>query len=462
MKNENQSKKQSKKSKLAQAVAIVALIVLGSCDDFLTIEPRETISDELAIVDKTSLNTALRGAYRSLGDGGYYGGTYVLLGFVPSGNIEYQVFNNLQDLNFLPEDGSFQSAWSGIYKTINIANHIIAKAPDIIDVNLTAQDKDRILGEAHFIRALAYFDLARAFGGVPLKLSPTLDINEDGNVSRSSVAETYAQVLSDLQSAEGLLPAAVNRIRANQHTVRALRARYHLYNQEWNEAVTYASSVIDLSSQYKLIAPFDGWFKNGVIQTNESILEIAFSPQNTNGLRTPMSLLSRGGEYRFRPTNEVVDALKKSSFGGARLALLDSTKQSNTTSYAGSLYYRSPATDPSYILRIAEQYLIRAEAKAQLDDLTGAAEDLNAVRSRANLAPIEAISKEQILDAILDERRFEFLWEAHRYFDLVRTGKLKQEIELLKPNLTITPKLNVFPIPSNEVILGGLTQNSGY
>src|SRR5688500_14392831 len=158
-------------------ILIIATIVLTSCDDYLSIEPKESISDELAIVDKTSLNTALRGAYRSLGSGGYYGGTYVLLGFVPSGNVEYQVFNNLQDLNFLSEDGSFQSAWSAIYETINIVNHIIEKAPGVSDVSLSTDERNKIIGEAHFIRALAYFDLARGFGGVPIKLTPTTDLS---------------------------------------------------------------------------------------------------------------------------------------------------------------------------------------------------------------------------------------------------------------------------------------------
>ena len=113
-------------------------------------------------------------------------------------------------------------------------------------------------------------------------------------------------------------------------------------------------------------------------------------------------------------------------------------------------------------MRIAEQYLIRAEARAQLDDLSGAIEDLNLIRNRSNLQNTTAGTKEEILDAILEERRFEFLWETHRYFDLTRTDKLDEEIETLKPNLTITPKLNLFPIPSNEVILGGLEQNPGY
>lgn len=461
-KNTDQPRRRKYKWLSGHAAFLVILLFLSACDDFLTIEPRQSISDQLAIVDESSLNTALRGAYRSLGSGGYYGGTYVLLGFVPSGNVEYQVFNNLQDLNFLPEDGSFQGAWSAIYETINITNHIIEKAPGVTDVNLSADEKNKILGEAHFIRALAYFDLARGFGGVPIKLTPTADLSVDANLSRSTLEQTYQQVLSDLEKSEGLLSGSVNRVRATRHTVWALKARYYLYTQNWEKAIEYATLVIDLSANYQLTAPFKNWFKEGVTQTNESILEIAFSPQNTNGLRTPMSLLANGGEYRFRPTDNIVSTLKNNVTGGDRIALLDSAKQSGTTLYAGSLYYRSPATDPSYILRIAEQYLIRAEAKAQLNDLSGAIEDLNAVRDRAGLSGTPAVTQGEILDAILEERRLEFLWEAHGYFDLARTNKLKEKIEALKPNLTITPKLNLFPIPSNEVILGKLEQNPGY
>jgi len=305
--------------------------VLSACDNYLTVEPKESISDELAISDELSLQTALRGAYRSLGSGGYYGGTYVQLGFVPSGDVVYQVFNNLHELNFLPEDGAFQGAWSAIYRTINIANHIIEKTPAISDVNLTNAEKDQILGEAHFIRGLAYFDLGRAFGGVPIKLKPTTDLSADAGIARSSLEETYQQVLSDLNLAESLLPARVNRIRATKAAATALKARLYLYNHQWENAIDAATSVIDQSGDYHLAAPFTSWFKNGVTQVEESIFEIAFSPQNENGLRTPMSLLARGGEYRYRPNDALVSILRNRETGGDRLALLDSATQSGTT-----------------------------------------------------------------------------------------------------------------------------------
>lgn len=437
-------------------------LVFNSCEDQLEIEPLASISDESAIIDERSLETAVRGAYRSLGSNGYYGGDYTLQGFVPSGNVVYQVFNNLQDLNFLPEDGSFQSSWNAIYNTINITNNIIAKEPTIADPKLTKQERNKLLGEAHFIRALAYFDLVRAFGGVPLKLAPTSGINNESQLQRSSLEETYQQVLDDLSIAEELLPDEINRVRATQSTAWALSARVHLYLGNWQQAIQYASQVIELNEAYEPTVPFESWFSNGAVQTKESIFELAFSPQNTNGLRTPMSLQARGGEYRFRPSDEMVNTLNQFELGGTRLSLLDSVTQSGTTLYAGALYYRSPATDPIYVLRIAELYLIRAEALAQVNDLEGALSDLNLIRNRASLPDSGATTQSEILDAILEERRLEFLWEGHRYFDLIRTGKLEEEIERLKPNLDITPKQNLFPIPANEVIIGGLEQNPGY
>ncbi|NGF56472.1 RagB/SusD family nutrient uptake outer membrane protein [Parapedobacter sp. SGR-10] len=448
--------RKKKEQSIIVCILITGLLAVSSCSGFLDIEPKANVSDESTIVDRASLNTALRGVYRTLAD--YYG-NYTRLGFVPSGNVVYQVFNNTAELNFLPEDADFGSTWSAIYRTINAANHIIEKAPGITDVNLSEADKNTALGEAHFIRALAYFDLARAFGGVPLKLTPTTDAVIDGKIPRSSLADTYAQVLTDLEAAENLLPAnvTVNRIRATRHSVWALRARYHLYNKQWGDAIKYATDVINLNANYELLAPFSVWFKNNVVQTRESIFELAFSAQNPNSsLRTTMTLLSKGGEYRFRPTDDVVNFLLNPSTGGGRVAFLDSEVQGGVTQYAGSLYYRSPATDPIYVLRIAEQYLIRAEAKAQLGgtELQGAIHDLNAVRNRAALLGTDAVTQEEVLAAILEERRFEFLWEAHRYYDLTRTGKLKEEIERLKPNLTITNRHYFFPIPIGEIVLG--------
>ena len=441
---------------------IVLTVMLIGCDNFLEIAPKEAVAEEFAIVDKTSLNTAIRGAYRALGAPNYYGEGYVNLGFVPTGDVIYNVADNLSDLNFRSTDAAFGGPWAAIYSTINVANHIIEKAPTISDANLADTERNVIIGEAHFIRALAYFDLARGWGGVPIKLTPTNNPDVGDGIPRSTQEQVYELVASELQRAEELLPETVNRIRATKYTAWALQARLALYRQQWEQAINHASKLIALTDAYGLIEPFATWFLNGAVQTRESIFEIAFSAQNPNGLRTRMSLLAKGGEYRYRPGDAVVNTLRSPKTGGDRIALLDSARQGGVTQYAGALYYRSPATDPSYVLRIAEQYLIRAEAYAHLEQLKEAAADLNRVRRRAKLDPIAAETQSALLDAILEENRLEFLWEAHRYFDLSRTGRLKEQVEALKPNLRIESHLERFPIPVDEVILGGLEQNPNY
>lgn len=449
--------------KLCATFVLFVSFLLQSCDSFLQVDPKEAIDEDLAITNKSSLETAIRGLYRSLGDNAYYGESYVNLGFVPSGDVIYNVNDNLSNFNFRADASEFANVWAGIYSTINVANNIIYAAPLIQDVNLSDELRDQILGEAHFIRALAYFDLARGWGGVPLKTTPTVDISQDTDIDRSSLEQTYAFVLEELEEAERLLPETLNRIRATKYTVWALKSRFYLYNKNWEKAEEYASEVIKLSGNYELLSPFSSWFRNGVVQTRESIFELSFSAQNPSGLRTRMSLLSNGGEYRYKPADPVVNVLRDPVSGGGRVALLDSATQSGVKQYAGALYYRSPATDPSYVLRLAEQHLIRAEARTYNEDYLGARDDINAVRGRADLEPIPTgKEKEELLDIILEERRLEFLWEAHRYFDLTRTGRLKEKIAILKPNLDIKDHFSLFPIPINEVELGGLAQNPDY
>src|SRR5690606_13340391 len=140
---------------------------------------------------------------------------------------------------------------------------------------------------------------------------------------------------------------------------------------------------------------------------------------NPNGLRQRLSLLARGGEHRLKPADPVIATLRNPNTGGSRINLLDSATHNGVTQYAAALYYRSTATEPAYVLRVAEQYLIRAEARAYNEDYLGARDDINAVRERADLALIPTGKPQsELLDIILEERRLEFLWEAHRYFDL--------------------------------------------
>ena len=172
---------------------------------------------------------------------------------------------------------------------------------------------------------------------------------------------------------------------------------------------------------------------------------------------------TKGGTYRYAPNDRFVELLNNPAVSGGRSALIGSVTQGGTTIWFGDLYYRLPATDPAYIFRIAELYLIRAEARAHLNDIDGAVNDLNEIRDRAGIADYTTDSQEDILEAIENERRVEFAFEAHRWFDLARTGRAKAVLEALDPNTKVADYELVFPIPITQIQLDtNLEQNDGY
>lgn len=457
--------------KIKYIMYVIIALSLSSCEKFLTVDPVNAVSDLTPIYDKGSSETALRGVYRQLGAAGYYGETYVILGYFPSGDITNLTTGggaNLVNVNYRTDEVLFNTAWTAIYDVINRANHVIAKVPAVQDPLLTQVLKDKYVGEAKFIRALAYFDLARAWGGVQLFLEPTTSIEDRPQIKRSSLDDTYNQVLNDLIDAENLLPDEVNRIRATKRTVWALRARLHLYRGQWEQAEEYATKLIEKTADYTLLRPYSAWFANNVVGTRESIFELEFSALNPSAIRSQMQHPTNGGTYRYAPNDRFVQLLNDPNIGGGRSALIKSVTQSGTTIWFGNLYYRLPATDPAYIFRIAEMYLIRAEARAQRDNLSvldGALADLNEVRDRAGLLPSAAVIKPDVLLAIEEERRYEFAFEAHRWFDLARTGRAKAVLEALDPNTVVSDHEYVFPIPVAQLQLDPnleKDQNKGY
>ena len=437
----------------------LSTLVLVSCKKFLDVEPVDSVSDGQTIVDKTSAETATRGLYRALSADGYYGVTFQSIGYLSGDNVQWtgsqSIVQQFISHNVRSDNANIASAWSAIYATINRANHIIAKVPNVTDPLLTDALKNQLTGEGYFVRALAYFDLVRTWGGVQLALTPTNSATDKNGIQRSSVADTYAQVLSDLNAAEPLLPETTNRYRATKKTVWALRARYHLYQKEWALAESYATKLIGDGTNYNLVKPYSAFFANNVVATPESVFELSYSTTYTNGHRNQWQPPANNGTRQWAPSDAFLNLVNDATIGGNRSTLVAKTAQGL---WYGNLYYRSPATDPAYVLRIAEQYLIRAEARAQQKNLPGALADLNAVRSRAGLAGSTAVSQDDILLAIENERRIEFAFEPHRWFDLVRTDRAAAVLGVSDKN-----KL-VLPVPATEVLIEGssLDQNIGY
>jgi len=265
-------------------------------------------------------------------------------------------------------------------------------------------------------------------------------------------------VLSDLNAADSLmsLPTTQNPVRANKETAWALKARYYLYQQDWVDAEAYASQVLADVTNYQLLTPYSSWFQQAsAVATRESVFELSYNATYQNGSRSNWQPPANGGTRQWAPGDSIVALLNNPLIGGGRSALV---AQTSTGLWYGNLFYRSPATDPSYIIRIAEVYLIRAEARAEQNELTGALSDLNAVRARSGLAGSTDSAQPAILLDIENENRVEFALEPHRWFDLVRTGRAQAELGIADPSQLL------YPIPINEITLsnGVLTQNPGY
>ena len=169
---------------------------------------------------------------------------------------------------------------------------------------------------------------------------------------------------------------------------------------------------------------------------------------------------ANGGRHEWAPSDSIVTLLGNSSIGGTRKALYkDLSTTTNPKFYVGYLYWRTTGDDPTYILRIAEQYLIRAEARAKKStpDLSGALSDLNAIRSRATIPTLSGVTLADVILAIERENRVEFAFEGHRWFDLTRTKRAGAVL-----GVTDTRKW-IFPIPYNDLQADkDLIQNPSY
>ncbi|SEA02421.1 SusD family protein [Arachidicoccus rhizosphaerae] len=426
-------------------IVFTLAIYTSSCNKFLAITPTNAVSDQIAITDSASASNALRGNYRTLADGlsSFY--FDVLL----SGNDILYTQSSAYSLQFLyhtltSDNDDLGTIWANEYAVINQANFILSKVPDL--QNISDKYKSQILGEAYFLRGIAYFNLARTFGNVQLFLKPTLEVSDKYGVSQSPKDEVLNQVLNDLNDAISLLPDVLNRNRATKKSAIALRSRLFLYLDNWDAAEKDASSVISDSSNYKLVYPYSLFYTSS--DNSEIIFEASYSLNYPNGM---YSGWKSGGNYR--PNDSIISLLNDPEVGGSRKSLL--TKSGNTI--LGNLYPSSNGTDPIPLIRVAELFLIRAEARAHLGNYVGAFSDLNKVRSRADLPNIAVSNNSIIYDYLEKEGRVEFALEPYRWFNLVRTGRAASVLNVSEAFRYL------FPIPTSEIQADkSLIQNPGY
>ncbi len=448
----------NKKHKIVTVLILLVFAVTSCQKTFLDATSEATISDVNAIVDSSSAYNALTGVYDGLQNSDYYGGDgFAAAAFLSGGDglwvgtLNY--YNNFTQHTYSADNTLLYRIWSTIYSVVNRANNVITKVPALSTQQLSTASKNTYVGEAYFIRALAFFDLARLWGNVPLVEIPVSDVSDVTGIKQSTRSEVFTKVVADLENAVTLLPSGVNRNRITQNTAYAFLARVYLYQENWEKAEEYASKIIN-NNNYSLVS----WstILSGT-KTNESIFELVFSSSDQSAHYGTWSSVN----YRNQlcPNKGLYTLLHTDSIGGLRSALVtDNSSSAVSNYYVQNLYWRTDGSNPTYVFRLAEQYLIREEARARKSspDISGAYADLNSVRARAGISNRSISSINFLLNDILQERRVEFALEPQRWFDLIRFGKTA-DVSVSDANKLI------YPIPYNDLQADGdLVQNPGY
>lgn len=398
--------------------------------------------------------------------------------FLGSTADEFRNYTEYADLrqvyvnNIYPNNDMMVSyLWNNIYNYIYMANSILEGLN--ASSSVSAQVKQQLMGEATFMRAFLHFYLVNIYGDVPLVT--TTDYMNNSRLSRSSVEQVYDQVIKDLKEAQRILhPAYVDkdgttaideRVRPNKAAATALLARVYLYRRDWANAQAEATKLINDMANYQLPDPANAFLKN----STETIW--ALQPNANFGTPTPegryFTLTSAPDPGTFNCV--AISSSLRNTFetGDKRETLWLGQFGTDTFAAKYKIYTEAPPVkEYSIVLRLAEQYLIRAEARTMLNDIDGAQDDLNEVRRRAGLRNTTASTQDTLLDAIMQERRVEFFVEwGHRWMDLNRTGKIDEVMEMatpLKGGIWKTEGKR-YPIPHADRLNNpNLSQNPGY
>lgn len=458
--------------KLTKRVNRFTILILGiglfGCTDFVEVgPPKNILVSETVFDDPATVESALANIYFKMREQGMVSGNFGLttgLG-IYSDELDYYGFDTgysqLYLHNVLPSNDVITGWWSQAYNLIYSANDVIKGVEN--SRNLTAMEKDRFTGQALFVRCYTYSLLTALYGDVPY--ITVTDYSENNVAVRTPDAKVNENILSDLLLATDLLEGAditsEERVVPDQWAAKALLARMYLKAENWEQAASMATELIDnfmletnLTNVFLKESPETIWqLKDGENPKNTQIanqLIIRFIPGQTYSLTDGLSAAFETDDLRkifWTDTLSDTDNAITLRFANKYKATLIETE---------SLEY-------SILFRLAEQYLIRAEARARSGDISGAILDLNTIRNRAGLPDTNVDTQDELMDAILQERRVElFTEQGLRWFDLKRTGNAGDALSTIKMNWKPTDIL--LPVPETELEINPnlLPQNPGY
>jgi hypothetical protein len=471
-------------------LAITLLIICGfssACKKLIVIpeNPPNQIPESAVFADSTDVMSAMAGVYN--GFGAASGVTSFLSGQITeitglsgdelSATQAYdQATIDLENNNMKADNNYPLQLWSGAYGTANLYQVNACLVGINASTGISPALKKQLIAELKVVRALYYFNLVNLFGGVPIVVST--NYTATAKLPRATVEQIYAQVIADLTDAQSNIspdyPSA-GKARPNLLTVKALFAKVYLYRGQWQKAADMASDVIS-SGNYTLETDLNNVFLTG---SSEAIWQLPANgifqeqtPEARDFLPYPYS---PGSTPNYQVTDFLRNAFEANDPRKGQWINVTQVQTGATT--FDNLYYpykykdwdNTAATKEDYmVLRLGEQYLIRAEALAELGNIGGAVVDLNTIRTRARGATTAlpayqpTISQADCLAAVMHERQVELFCEwGNRWFDLKRSATINTVLGSEKPGWKATDAL--YPIPRAQIQLNpSLTQNPGY
>lgn len=434
-------------------IAAVSILALTSCDDFLDMQPTNSGNASGAIKTVEDAQVAINGLMSEMTSSTYYGRNFLLYGDVKGGDLTIysagRGLDGLYSFNHAPTYGNFSAFWSQIYKCVLQANTLIANIEDLEEAG-TDEDFSYIKGEALSLRALFYFDLVRLYGlpynynkdayGVPNITEP---ISATAQPGRATVAENYAQIISDLTEGAALMSSDKQPKDGyfSYYANLALQAKVKLYMEDYEGALAAAKEVIE-SGKYSTYSNED-WANSWSKQFDtESIFELGITPEESDlgsyslGYYLMQYGQLKGAQGWFLASDYFLERLGQDP-EDVRWEVMDNDeyyvdfeierkgacyKYLGGTSMPGDGKSTITAVNIK-IIRLSEVYLIAAEAALHSSAGAAVAADyLNEIRKRSpNLAPATAATISD--DMILDERSKELFAEGNRFFDMIRLNR---------------------------------------
>jgi hypothetical protein len=483
-------------------IAILATLLFSCSKEFLIKVPEDSINTANFFQTESDAITAINGAYQPLQWPKLYnmrmwttdimaGNSIVGAGGGTDG-IETQ-----DEANFVTasDNQGVLDLWRGPWPGILRCNIILEKVPGM---NISESLKNRVLGEAYFLRAHYYFILVRFFGDVPLTLKP-VNPGDDLRPTRTPKADVYDQIISDYTQAMNLLPTkdqytGADVGRASKGSAAGMLAKVYLTLGQYQKVVDLCEQVKTMG--YALNTNYADNFSPDTKNSSESLFEIQYtgnagynfwSNENQSSWLSTFtgprgSNFVAGGWGWDQPTQEFMDSYETGDLrkdvtvlyeGGPKFDGKDYKKSYSLTGYNLRKFLVPLSAYPSYdnspvdfpVLRYADVLLMEAEALNELNRTGEAEAPLNQVRARAGLAAVTGLSKDAFREKVLHERRMELAFEGQRWFDLIRVNNGQYAIDFLKSigKSNVSSKFLVLPIPQKERDSNpNLVQNPGY